>query len=343
VPLRDIANQPRAVAILAGALKNDRVSHAYLFAGPEGADKEGCARAFVQALACERVSPDACGACDGCRRVAAGSHPDVTWILSEVERLERKLIGRSDLEGAPSREIKIGQIRELQSRLSLTPLVMRRKAAVIVDADRMTAPAQNALLKVLEEPPAGSTLILISSAPDVLLPTVRSRCTRISFAPPTLRAVAEAIGRERKLDPEAATLVARLSGGNSRLAAGITPKELEFRKQVVVAIDELPRDARMALRLGEEFGESRDGAETVLEIATSWFHDVAVAASSESDARSASVHVDMADRAVAAGKRFGAMEALRRYDLCVEALDAISRNGSPRLHLEHALLRMVYP
>ncbi len=346
MPLRDIADQPRAVAVLTGALAHDRVSHAYLLAGPEGADKEGCAEAFVQALACEARSPtsaDACGKCDGCRRVAKRSHPDVTWILTEVEQLERKLIGRSDLEGTPSREIKIGQIRELQTRLSLTPLVMRRKAAVIVDAERMTVPAQNALLKILEEPPAGSTLILVSSAPEVLLATVRSRCTRINFAPLRLETVAESVKKARGWTAEAAMLAARLSGGNPRLAAELTDQDLAFQKQVAVAIDELPRDARAAMRLAEEFGESRDGAEAVLDVAATWLHDVAVASLGTDAPMGSVIHADLAERAARAGQGMGTTEALRRYELCMRAKDAIARNGSPRLQLERALIAMVYP
>jgi DNA polymerase-3 subunit delta' len=342
VPLTDFADQPRAVAVLTGALAHDRVSHAYLLAGPDGTDKEGFARALVQALACETKKGEGCGQCDGCRRALKGTHPDVTWIFSEVEQLERKLVGRSDLDGTPSRDIKIGQVRELQSRLSLTPLVMRRKAAVIVNAEVMTVPAQNALLKILEEPPSGSTLVLVTSAPDALLPTVRSRCTRIAFAPPSLAAVAEAVKKEKGVSAEVAMLSARITGGDRKAALSLGPKDLELRKQVVVALDELPRDARAVLRVAEEFGETRDSAETVLDVASAWLHDVVVAGA-QGASSPAIVNADFADRAAAAAARIGNVEALRRYDLCQQARFAIARNGSPRLQLEHALLTLVYP
>src|SRR5690606_25585610 len=117
-------------------------------------------------------------------------------------------------DGTPSRDIRVEQIRGLQERLSLRALEGKRKLAILVAADSMNDSAQNALLKTLEEPPSDTSLILLAAAPDKLLPTIRSRCARLAFAPLPTALIAEVIGRERKLEPDVALQVATLSGGS---------------------------------------------------------------------------------------------------------------------------------
>jgi hypothetical protein len=103
--------------------------------------------------------------------------------MPEAEQVERGISGRSDFSATPSRDIRIEQIRKLQERLSFRALEARHKVALLVTAHAMNQPAQNALLKTLEEPPRDTVLILISSAPDKLLPTIRSRCAKAAFGP----------------------------------------------------------------------------------------------------------------------------------------------------------------
>lgn len=341
--LSDIVGQPRAVALLQGTLARGRVSHAYLFAGPAGVGKEACAAAFVQALVCSAAGDDACGRCDGCRRAEKRCHPDVIWVFTETELLARRLAGRADLDGAPSREIKIAQVRELKARLALTRLVAPRKAAVVVDADRLNPSGQNALLKLLEEPPPHATLLLVTSGPDALLPTVRSRCTRVPFGPLPVAAVADRVARERGVSAEAALLRARLAGGNLTRALDLGDDGLERRREVVVALDEIGGDARAALAFAERFADDRDAALEALEAGAVWFRDVAVAAAHGGDVGAERLaNTDLADRAAAAGRRLGLGEALRRHDLCRAAQGLIDeRHANARLQVESAVLRMI--
>src|SRR5262245_35512401 len=178
-----VQGQPRAVEALKSALKNGSLHHAYLFAGPEGVGKELAARAFAQALLCPERPLEGCGSCDACGRVLRGNHPDLCFLMSEEAQIERKLSGRSDFEGTPSRELRVEQVRKLQERLAYRPLEGTRKVAIVVSAHLMNEKAQNAFLKTLEEPPAGAIIILVASNADTLLPTVRSRCSRVHFVP----------------------------------------------------------------------------------------------------------------------------------------------------------------
>src|SRR5579884_189809 len=117
MPLTQVAGQPRAVDALNAALKGEAVHHAYLFDGPEGVGKELAAVGFVQALLCTRKPGEGCGACAVCGRVERRNHPDVTWVMPEEQMVARKLAGRADFTGTPSRDIKVEQIRALQERL----------------------------------------------------------------------------------------------------------------------------------------------------------------------------------------------------------------------------------
>ena len=132
--------------------------------------KRRVAVAVAQALNCTNISSvrlqedlqiDACGACATCTRIARGVHGDVLMVVPEE-----------------SGAIKIDQAREVIDRAMYRPFEGRRRVTIIDDADAMVGGAQNALLKTLEEPPSSSTFILVTSRPDALLPTVRSRCSR---------------------------------------------------------------------------------------------------------------------------------------------------------------------
>ncbi len=144
------------------------LSHAYLIAAPQA---EGLARAkqLAQVLVCER--PDGlrpCGVCRHCRKALAGIHPDIISLRR-----------RTDDKGKPRKEIYVEQVREIVSDAAVLPNEAERKVYVIEEAGAMNAAAQNALLKLLEEPPAFVALILVAEHAGLLLETVRSRCVTL--------------------------------------------------------------------------------------------------------------------------------------------------------------------
>ena len=246
MPFSEIIGQDRAVDALRAALRRGGLHHAYLFAGPEGVGKGTVARLLAQAANCERDDGDACGACPPCRKIARGVHPDV--LVVERER-DMARAGRWEPKGGrtPSRDIVVDQVRELvDRRLSLRRFEGRRRFVLLDPADAMNPQAQNAILKTLEEPPPDTTLVLVSSSADGLLPTVRSRCLRLPFAP-----LPDALLEERLVaagrSPEAARLAATLAGGSLGKALALDEEAMGERRAAVAGGGGAPRRRRPPL------------------------------------------------------------------------------------------------
>ncbi|MCA1649826.1 MAG: AAA family ATPase, partial [Acidobacteria bacterium] len=179
MPFREITGHRRLLELLARAARRGSLSPSLIFAGPDGVGKRVAAIALAQVMNCQTPVPlgedplgedplgedkDACGTCASCRRIARGVHADVLLI-----------------EPGETGAIKVDQIREAIERTAYRPFEGRRRVVIIDDADAVLGEAQNALLKTLEEPPGSSSIVLITSRPDFLLPTVRSRCQLLRF------------------------------------------------------------------------------------------------------------------------------------------------------------------
>lgn len=339
--LSEVQGQQHGVDALRAALAKKQVHHAWLFHGPDGVGKEFTAVGFAQALVCPDRPWEGCGTCAACVRVARRNHPDVTWIMPEAEQVERGLSGRSDFSHTPSRDIRIEQVRQVQERLSLRALEARHKVVLFVTAHAMNAPAQNALLKTLEEPPRDTVLVLVSSAPDKLLPTIRSRCAKASFGPLSVELVAKlvkAAAGKKGLDEALARQVAVMGGGSVARALALDPKALERRRETIEAFERLaPGDASGWLALAETLGEDRPTAEAALGVLQAWFRDVALA----QVGAGALLNADLQPLAQDAAARVSPAGLQRRAVLLEEARNAISqRNGAVRLQLERMLIEM---
>jgi DNA polymerase-3 subunit delta' len=180
-------------------LLQDRFPHGLIFSGPEGVGKHTFALMIAKSLNCPNAGPgDFCDECSSCRKIGAGTHPDVVTVSIEDE----------------ATQIKIAQIRHILGFLELRPLEGRNKVFIIDPANQLNTEAANALLKGLEEPPENSFLILIAVNVQELLFTVRSRCQVYNFTPLTLDEIRQhgiadeltvrwsqgSIGRARALD-----------------------------------------------------------------------------------------------------------------------------------------------
>ncbi|NVJ14839.1 DNA polymerase III subunit delta' [Myxococcus sp. AM010] len=334
--LATVLGQPRAVDALQAALRSGAVHHAYLFAGPEGVGKELAAVGLAQALTCPEQPDVGCGACESCQRVARGLHPDVTWVMPDDERVSRGLAGRSDFTGTPSRELRVEQVRQLQERIALRGLESRRKVALIVSAQTMNVQAQNAFLKTLEEPPSDTTLILVASAMDRLLPTIRSRCGKVHFGPLPVDLVAQRVAEARKLDAETAKLAAVMAGGSLGRAMALDVAALSRRKDIVTAFETLRgEDAVGLLRFAEAHGGSREEAESTLELLALWTRDVALV---KAGLESGLANRDLVELARQVAGRTSDILLHRRHSLMEAARAGIARNGAPRLQMERMLI-----
>ena len=171
MPLQDVLGHRRLAALIARSVSRASLPPSLIFAGPAGVGKRLTAVATAQLLNCQNrvgtgVAIDACGVCRSCTRIARGVHSDVIVV-----------------EPGDSGSIKIEQIRDVVERAGYRPFEGRCRVVVIDCAEALVSAAQNALLKTLEEPPPASVFILVTAQPDLLLPTVRSRCPRLRFGP----------------------------------------------------------------------------------------------------------------------------------------------------------------
>jgi DNA polymerase-3 subunit delta' len=339
--LDDVQHQPRATDALRAALHAKQVHHAWLFYGPEGVGKELAALKLAQALTCPEAPWEGCGTCSSCKRLEKRNHPDVTWLMPEEELVTRGLAGRSDFDHTPSRDIRIEQVRKLQERLSFRALESAHKVALIVTAHAMNPPAQNALLKTLEEPPRDTIIILVSSAPDKLLPTIRSRCSKAQFGPLPAEFIAQKVLAKRKVTPEVAAQAAAMAAGSLARAFELDVDALAGRRELIERFETLgPGDARGWLLLAESLGEDRPTAETALDVLQVWFRDVAAA----QVGGQTFMNADLGDLALTAATRVTPASLQRRLTLLDEARNAITaRNGAIRLQLERLFIEMFHP
>src|SRR2546427_12729761 len=213
MPFRDVIGHRRLVGLLSRSVHRESLPPSLIFAGPAGVGKRLAAIATAQALNClsVRLKPDptdtddshieidACGTCTACTRIARGVHPDVLTV-----------------EPGDSGSIKIEQVRDIVDRAAYRPFEGRRRAVLIDQADSLVPAAQNALLKTLEEPPPSSVFLLITARPDMLLPTVQSRCPRLRFRPLDPRDIATAMVKRGHSEAEASTIAATAGGSLGR-------------------------------------------------------------------------------------------------------------------------------
>lgn len=213
----------RLTAILAG----NKLSHAYLFAGPAGVGKAEMAKAFAKAILCDAGGSDACGHCVECRKVDHGTHDH----LFEVE--------------PDGTQIKIEQVRELQRQLA-NKLGHKPKIYIIKDAERMNVYAANSLLKFLEEPDTHVVAILLTSQESAILPTILSRVQKISFAAMSTKMVIEQMNKQVDDNPafaEIRSLVIQLGKELlSKQASPLVTIHQKLPKQDVVIYSQMVLD-----------------------------------------------------------------------------------------------------
>jgi DNA polymerase III subunit delta' len=288
-PLADVVGHRRVRQFLAQALASGRVANSYLFTGPPRIGKLTLARSYARWLLCQRSSPggeatlfDAgpsasatsgpCGDCAACRLLAGGSHPDLLVLEREVNE-----------RGRETKNISVEQVERLRHDVGLAPYIGPRKAYVIANAEDLSIAAMNSLLKTLEEPPPGVVMLLTSSEPSLLLPTIVSRCQTLLLAPVDLAEVESAL-RARGVDAERAHLLACLSTGRIgwALAAADDDDVLSRRDAEMARLVRLPEASRVdRLAYAEELDAlNRKDPEALrqrLGLWLAWWRDLALA------------------------------------------------------------------
>ena len=341
---REILGHARAVNLLSRGVAQNTLPPSLIFAGPDSVGKFRVALALAQVLNCERPAADvaradagsegapvldSCGTCPTCRRIAA-------------QRFSELIVLAPDEGGA----IKIDAVRTMLGRVEFRPFEGRRRVVVIDQADQLMAPAQNALLKTLEEPSRSTCFVLVTARPDVLLPTVRSRCPQVRFGPLSAAEIATALVRDHGVAPDEAAIAASMAGGG--LARALSDEAADYAahrtvaERVLAAVARGPDPARRleAARWLSERGEGvkvRRGSSAATDRAVvgerlaamaALLRDVGVLASRAESRWLSNADRERALAALAAG--FDVRRLVRAFSAVDEARQALERNVSPK-------------
>ena len=215
---------------LSGSLRRDRVSHFYLIAGPAGSGKHTLARMLAAGLLCQG-SDMPCGQCPACRKVFAGTHPD----FITVDDPEKKTV-------------PVDLIRQARADIYIRPNEGKRKIYLFPRAQDMGVPGQNALLKILEEPPSYGVFLLLTDNPEKLLPTVRSRCTELKLLPLPDALLRRHLSQQfPEAEADAINAACSRSGGYLGQAIQLMEEGGEIAPHVLMFVDALSNMAPMTL------------------------------------------------------------------------------------------------
>jgi DNA polymerase-3 subunit delta' len=321
VPFRDIirhrapgapgapSGHRRIVELLSRSVARDTLPPSLIFAGPSGAATRATAIALAQALNCAnpvsdsngQAAPgapdtrDACGECPSCLRIARGVHPDILLV-----------------EPGENGTIRIEQVRELVDRAAYRPFEGRRRVVIVDDADLLVPAAQNALLKTLEEPPSSSVFILVTSRPDMLLATVRSRCVRLTFA----------ASAEPEVDVDARQIAERVL---HQAASGPDTKRLEGAKDLLTGT-------------GAGGAADREQVAAHLQAMASLLRDIAAIGARAGDA--ALVNREAKPSLDRLAPAYPGDRAVKAFDAVDRALEAIERNAGVKVVADWLVLQL---
>jgi DNA polymerase III subunit delta' len=360
MPFRDVIGHRRIVALLARSVARDSLPPSLVFAGPAGVGKRLTATALAQALNCLKtrdglkavpytdpisvgnglqavphdslaVPLDACGTCAACTRIARGVHPEVLV-----------------LEPGDSGSIKIEQVREVVDRASYRPFEGRRRVVIFDEADTLVPAAQNALLKTLEEPPSQSVFILVTARPDVLLPTVRSRCPRLNFRPLSPNEIARALVVRGETETAARAVAAAADGSLGRALEATAEDFVQARDvagQVLVHAASTPDPRRridgakdLLANTGSGGASDRAHLSVHLRAMASLLRDIALLATHADAGRLANPDIRPAlDRLT---QTYQGARALRAFAAVDHALVALERNAGVKVVADWLVLEL---
>lgn len=257
----EIIGHQDIIGHLKEAIRQGRVSHAYLLTGEKGSGRRMMAGAFAMALECRESLDDACLVCESCRKARHQSHPDIIYVTHEKSGV-----------------ITVDEIREqVVNTAALKPYESPYKIYIIPDADKMNVQAQNALLKTLEEPPAYAVFMLLSVSAEALLPTIVSRCTVLDIRPLSQTAVKEFLIRQHSLPDYEAEIAAAFSQGNIGRAreAVLSEEFMMMTERIVILLRRIEEASTVELvDFIRILTAEKQNIQEYLDMLTIWFRDV---------------------------------------------------------------------
>ncbi|MBW1892487.1 MAG: DNA polymerase III subunit delta' [Deltaproteobacteria bacterium] len=332
--LESLIDQRNAVKNLTSVIRRDTIPHAFLFTGNEGAGKRTAAITFVMACNCDEnrivssfseASIDkvtgSCGKCRSCRKILSGNHPDVIFIK-------------------PSGTfIKISQIRELCAQLAVKPYEKGYRAVIISDAGTMNKEAGNALLKILEEPPERTIIILTAFQMSDLLPTIVSRCRHVRFSPVSKEKISSFLTKKHGVDVGRANVIASMAEGSFTRALEMNKGNwLHVRRRLIQEMEELQSGRILpCLMFAERLAGKKELVQYSLEIIKNWFRDLIVYKYSPEKV----LNQDLVERVEAASEKVEVKTLMSKIRAIQKAQKAIDANANLRLTLENFAMEIV--
>jgi len=360
--LKEVFCQDKAIQILQRAYAVGRSAHAYIFAGLDGVGKFKTAREWGKMLLCRNPSvqgefADSCGSCESCRLFEAGSHPDYQRVYKELLQFTEDGKGKKTPLDLP-----IDVIREfLIDKVSVRPVLSGRRVFIITEAEKLNRFSQNALLKVLEEPPSYCHIFLVCTRMDKLLSTTKSRCQIIRFGLVSEDRIIAKL-KEMQVEPAQARYWARLSQGSMGLAWQWARLELsgghlyEMKKEIVRQLavskyaDSLQQAQRfldMGRKLVGTWGEIEDSTSKsdlnrrvrnlLVQIIISALHD---AMRQNLEPTEELINFDQKPEIAALKGRYVAEQAGEKIALCYQSQRQIESNVNEKLIFEQLLLNL---
>lgn len=317
----EIVGHQETISVLQRLVDVNRVPHAILLDGPQGIGKGFIAHTLAAAMLCQAHADKPCGRCVSCQRIIANSHPDLIRFESNGETL------------------KIEQMRDLQTAAALSPVMGGRRAVILEDAERLTLPAANSLLKILEEPSQSLLFILTSSSMYSLLNTIVSRCRVFHLAPAAIDLLVKSLV-EAGYSAESAGVAARLSGGRlGRAKLLLEPGGLSAREKALTVLRQLPDIHTLSgwntvIRLD---GSEADGLPEIIEQLTFLLRDMLFThCGSERLIFNSDIFAEL-NQLASGWSETGLRRALKEV---VDVSRALAGNANTRLLCEAMLLRL---
>lgn len=359
---KEIFCQDNAIDILQKAFHSGRISHAYIFAGPEGVGKFLIASQWAKLLLCDNFVVEdgyaqACGKCQSCTLFDSGTHPDFIHVYKELKEFTEDGKGKG-----PPVEMPVDVIREmLNAKVSIRPSISHRKIFIISETEKMNASSQNCMLKVLEEPPLYCCIILLCTRMEKLLPTTKSRAHIIRFGPVSEDRIIEKL-LTVSLDRNVSKYFARLAQGSIGQACSWAKLELgganiyAGKKEIINSLsqytysdalelaDEIMKQKAKIASLWTELDEktsktdiSRRVDKLFIQIITSALYDVMrlnIMPQSEV------INFDQIKHLEKLTSRFSAEVAAEKISDCYTMLQWFESNVNEKLIFEHLLLSL---
>jgi DNA polymerase III subunit delta' len=305
-----------------------QIGRTLIFAGPAGVGKRQFALTMAKAANClavpQGLPPDSCDRCPTCRRIDEGSYGDVTTIIPDGQF------------------IRIAQTRAMNDEVFYLPREGRQRFFIIDEAERLREESANSLLKTLEEPPPTSTIILVTSRPDSLLPTIRSRAQRLNFTPLDLPTLEAFLANKYPRPKEENALLARLSGGCIGAALAIDLTVYRQERRVLLEILELLAENRQRHRIlkAAEYvaKKERNDFEAAIEAINVLLRDLVVLATAADKAQV--VNIDLADRLKDLALRIGPQRLILWFERFSELRRQLRVNVNRQLATESLLLSL---